>query len=127
MCEFISSDIVYHSSGCEHFTMIYECIEKCKTIVEINRFEQEIRDQSSEEIFFRSIIDKVLIDISDKSISLKKKLVVTPKIINVVSFFTLDNCLENRRITLGMNCFLIRLDSKYEIYFWSSDIITKIR
>lgn len=127
MRQFITTNIGDHTPCRRHLHMIHECIEECESVIEVEAFEKEIRDNPTEEVRVRRFIDKILINFSDICVSLQKNRITPPEIVNIFSLFCAHDCLEDRRITLRMNRFLICLDREEKIYLWTRDIIREIR
>ena len=127
MCEFISTDIRDHTSCRRHLHMIDECIEKGKSIIEIETLEEEIRDDTAKEIMIGRSIDKILINASDIGISIEQDLIGPPEVVYILSLLSTHDCLEYRRIALRVYRLLICLYRENEVHFWTRNIVREIR
>lgn len=125
MREFISTNIGYHTSSCWHLHMIYKCIEEGKTIVEVEWFEEEIRNNSTEKVRITWVIYEVLIYLTNIRISLEENLVISEIVVYLISFLRRYNRFKYGSIWLWMNRLLKCLYREYEIHFWTRNIIRK--
>jgi len=86
MCELVTTDIGNHTTSCWHLHVIHQCIEECESIVEVDRFEEEVGNDSTEEARISRIVYEVLIYLTDVGIAFEEYLVLAPEVVYLIAF-----------------------------------------
>lgn len=124
--QLVAADIGDDAAGREHLHLVHERIEECEAVVEVERLEEEVRDDRAEEVVIRRLVEEVLIDLSDVLVPAEEDLVVAPEIVDLVALLALDDRFEDRRVRLRVDRFLIRLDRHDELHLGRGDVVGEV-